>query len=122
MPRTNWETQGFFNWYGDLLQDTYSSREEAEDFVKEILTQIRDEYDQDASFLADIINEGIRSVDIREIVDGMNIVEEEEEEDEEEPVKIKCINCGISIPDIHEDADKDGLLCDQCYSDEEEEN
>jgi len=28
--------------------------------------------------------------------------------------QIKCEDCGISIPDVPEDADKEALLCDKC--------
>lgn len=92
MTRENWETRNFWNWYNDILQDNYSSREEARDVVKELLTQIRDEYDQDASFLADIINEGIKAVSIEEIVDSMNITEEEEDDDGEDNSKQELSN------------------------------
>lgn len=30
-----------------------------------------------------------------------------------------CVECGISIPDVHEDADKSALLCDTCYGRDE---
>lgn len=29
--------------------------------------------------------------------------------------KIKCPNCGISVPDVPEDATEDEKLCNYCY-------
>ena len=33
----------------------------------------------------------------------------------------KCSNCGISIPEAHEDADPSAMLCDTCYEKDEHE-
>ena len=35
--------------------------------------------------------------------------------------KIKCIECGISIPDVPENASDDELLCNGCYEKKENE-
>ena len=29
--------------------------------------------------------------------------------------QIKCPNCGVSVPDVPEDADKEAMLCNACY-------
>ena len=33
--------------------------------------------------------------------------------------KIKCLMCGISIPDIPEDASHEEMLCNACYEKDE---
>jgi len=32
---------------------------------------------------------------------------------------MRCIKCGISIPELPEDATRDEMLCDRCYEKEE---
>jgi len=36
--------------------------------------------------------------------------------------KIKCPECGISVPDVPENATQDELLCNSCYDKLEEHN
>ena len=34
---------------------------------------------------------------------------------------MKCIDCGMTIPEMPEDATREEMLCDKCYEEEENE-